>query len=377
MSRDKYRLAEIEEADDLLATLSDLSLDTEALLIAIHAAADKLTKEWKSQGALQRWKGQHNSSAVELVNDIVEHTRKSWWVRYNPDTGDKPSIKVHRNPLSWIETVEDRLPAELACSEDRKADLIESAIADTVYTVGKRVVESRYTEREFLAFHLGTSYSVEQTASIMTQLLGSDQSSGAVRKYQSRAADKLELAHATLDVMRSPEPKQVSELPSLEARLESPLDDETKTALLEGLHREIYFTDRHSRTNVTASPTENITLDFNFIAGGIESFVHIDTAEINQTVYVDEIHGGNISNVERAASEKELTSLADLSASSAALVDDIHDILNELFPPQPQQSMTFSGIESGWTSTVALAGSNGEGDVIPFTAYIDMPKTPH
>ncbi|QLH82277.1 hypothetical protein [Halosimplex pelagicum] len=376
MERDKYRLAELEETNHLLATLGDLNLDTEALLIAIHAADDELTKEWKSQGALQQWKGQRNSPAVELVNDIVEHTSESWWVRYNPNTGDEPTIRVHWKALSRIEATEDLL-AEIADGEDRKTDLIESAIADTIYTVGKRVVESRYTEREFLAFHLGTSYSVDQTASIMTQILDSDQSSGAVRKYQSRAADKLKLAHATLDVMRSPEPKQVSELPSLEARLESPLDDETKTALIEGLHRKIYFTDKHSRTNVTASPTENITLDFNFMGDQIESFIHIDTAEIDRTVYVDEIHDGNISNVERASSGKELTSLADLSASSAALVDDIHDILDELFPPQPQQSMVFSGTESGWTSTQALADSNEGGGVISFIAFIDMPKALH
>lgn len=95
---------------------------------------------------------------------------------------------------------------------------------------------SNLTEREFASFHLCARYRPQEAARILSKVFGTNQTAGAVRKYNSRVRRKQDEAEATVRSLSNV--KTTDEIPALTASENSPIADDQKrqiSQLLQGI----------------------------------------------------------------------------------------------------------------------------------------------
>lgn len=318
-----YLLWDGEEREKLDAEIIDITdgdLNCAGILFTLYAGVPGFTYEWKQIGAGKALE------ELDLTEDIPQSdVRTSWGINYNIERSETPQVKLSYGSIR----VPDGQQAQFETDDDKfewKSKLLESAVEHTIRSIAESFADADYTGREFLAYHLQTSFDAEEAADILTDVLDSEQSSGSVRKYASRANSKLEEAIETVDLVKERNVTPVADLPTLTSAKPSPLADRQKTEMYHSLYRELHTVGGEGVDTREWKVVPGVTVIFEVRREAIGLHVYHEVSDLPEPVVVDEDAGSESEMV----SEGSPTDLTELGAQYYALLRDIDDVMAEL-----------------------------------------------
>lgn len=318
-----HLLWEGEERETLDAEVIDITdgdLNCVGILFALYAGVPGFTYEWKQIGAGRALE------EFDLIEDIPQSdVRASWEVNYNIERSETPQVKLSYGTIR----VPDEQQAQLDADDDKfewKSELLGAAVEHTIRSIAESFADADYTGREFLAYHLQTSFDAEEAADILTDVLDSEQSSGSVRKYASRASSKLEGAIQTVDLVKERNVTPVADLPTLTSAKPSPLADRQKNEMYQSLYRELHTVGGEGVNTREWEVVPGVTVIFEVWRESIGLHVYHEVSDLPEPVVVDEDTGSESEMV----SEGNPTNLTEVGAQYSALLRDIDDVMAEL-----------------------------------------------
>lgn len=311
---------ERETLDEEVVDITDGDLNCTGILLALYAGVPGFTYEWKQVGAGKAL------DELDLTEDVLQSDiRTGWEINYNIDRSETPQVKLATGSIR----VPDQQQAQFETADDRRAwksRIVKTAVEHTIRSIAESFSDADYTGREFLSYHLQTSFDAEEAADILTDVLDSDQSSGSVRKYASRANSKLEEAIETVDLVKERSLTPVANLPTLTSPKPSPLTDRQKTEMYHALYRELHTTDGGVMETRDWEAAPGVRVIFEARPKTIGLHVYHEVSDLPEPVVVD----GDNDTDSKMISEGSPTKLTELGSQYYSLLRDIDDVMAEL-----------------------------------------------
>jgi hypothetical protein len=317
---------ERSQLDDRLMEITEEGLDSTRILFTLYAGNPQFTKEWREIGvskAIEEY-SLMKASGRQLTEVSVETLQDTWKITYSPEDHTL-EVNIQIGNVELPDGYRNRFD-----SQDEflrwKSDVVQTAINQTLVSIAESFAESDFTSREFLAYHLRTSFDSDETAAILTKLYGSEQSAGTARKQASRAQEKLQKAATTVDLTKERKISPVVDLPRLETVSESPVTDEQKTDIYHTLHRELNTTDVDSQTPLRWEIEPEMTTVFRVTDQSLEFHTYYHISDLPTTITVDDPHVES----DQIDTDGEISVVSDLGSDYYLYLRDIDDILEEL-----------------------------------------------
>ncbi|MFD1643477.1 hypothetical protein [Halohasta litorea] len=362
------------------------------LIAILHATTTEMEHEWSRAGIemalTERKAGEEQNPHTADVPSVEDNTSTLTQIEKNSKNPEAAVVAIenswetHVRLTSLDFLVEPLVARQARYDVDTNTVLTDLGVVDadghldsefrtqcvvmTLLHLYESIELSNLTEREFASFHLCARYRPQETARILSEVFGTDQSAGTVRKYNSRVRRKQDEAEATVRSLSNVKP--TDEIPAVTASESSLMSDDQKrriSQLLQGV-----LATQSGATDETIEIGEGIQFH---ISPGIDmetlsiNFYH-ETERLPEpiTVDVDQTAG-----TELVSEGKNLTEFGNISEEHAETKADVIEAIKyglekaDFYTPNNLDDVEFK-------STEAYEGSGDHPSFVNFFTLIKL-----
>ena len=229
-------------------------------------------------------------------------------------------------------------------------DVLVEIVVNTAADVVTALDESIFTEREFVAFHAGYVFNTTALADVMGDLFDTEYDPGTIRKFDSRAKEKIQQANATLTASE-PSGGRVIESADLKSRVESFFTDDLKSELQQQLWRINVGTGRNNYEAIDIAPDYQLAVEYSHNEASEDSLMthlYVEVSAFDDPVYVDGCEGVDPEHqiIKARPANRELSNFSDYSVGHRETVADIYETIKSVFGEGITHSGEFKSTEA-------------------------------
>lgn len=377
----------------------DAAISPKGLLGIFHATTAELKKEW-SRAGIENVLGEveteelhsprTSDGAPSLTDDSgpaqIKQNSRLWEAAI---LAIQRSLGTHTN-IGSTDPIVDFKPAvqyELGVQTNEVLEALNvtegsnrldpefqtQCFVETLLHLYENIERSTLTEREFASFHVSTRYPPKEAAEFLSEVFGTEQSAGTIRKYNSRARKKREQATATVEALKDIRP--TDEIRDFIAGRKSLLSNEQKRQVSQ-ITKGIITTqdDKEEVIELDKGIDLHLNPERNELAGPDEwgklqvCFFH-PISTLPEPIAVDVNH---TENTEMVSDEgDDLTLFGQISSEYHDTRFDVTDAIDHALRQtdfQPDVDMDITAL----TPTGAHTGSDG--GTVCFTTFIELTR---